>query len=150
VHPAQEPKSAGERRNRGRLHHARDGREAVEWSWGGHAYLHLHVRCGFCCDPRSDGGDTAQAICFQTGNLFFCARVGHWELGRRTAEMERSKRQASLRFPMWPPTGFFFVTAGNFGQGSAQSSPPFLLHSKNICFRIWLRLQAFPLAKEER
>ena len=104
------------------------------------ADLHLHVQCGFCClrstEQRRRHGHRPYASKRATFS-FARAWVTHWELGRRTAETERSKRQASLRFPMWPPVGFFFVTAGISGQGSALSSPPFLLHSK-ICFRIWM------------
>ena len=112
------------------------------------ADLHLHVQCGFCClrstEQRRRHGHRPYASKRATFS-FARAWVTHWELGRRTAETERSKRQASLRFPMWPPVGFFFVTAGISGQGSALSSPPFLLHSKTICFRIWLTLQSSPV-----
>ena len=85
-------------------------------------------------------GDTAQAICFLTGNLFFCGRVGHslslgtWQKdGGNGAEQTASLPSLCHVASSW----ILLRHRRNFRAGRALSSPPFLLHSK-ICFRIWM------------
>ena len=112
AHPAQEPKRAGERRNRGRLHRARDGREAVEV---------MHTYCICMCGVASAAIHGAAERRHGTGHMlpngqpFLLRARGSLTVTGNLAEGRRKRSGANGKPPLAFPCGL---------QLDSSSSPP--------------------------